>query len=213
MDLLFLFTGLVCGVLVPVLNGSLLGTKGVIFWIIMVLFFAFVLAYVVLGYAKSKCAKINYIAANKIVAWNTGETGKKKSLVPAGTVCIVSGTALGVYFIVSGAGYLTALLGALSLCFVLFGWYLVGQKRIKNKLNEYPDFLLSHGGMIFKGKAELFDGATRGILDAKTENNSLCLDILRKKERERISLPIPEENRAETEDFIKDMKEFFNGEA
>ena len=38
MDLLFLFTGLVCGVLVPVLNGSLLGTKGVIFWIIMVLF-------------------------------------------------------------------------------------------------------------------------------------------------------------------------------
>lgn len=212
MDIMFLVTGLLCGIAVPIINSSSLGAKGVAFWIIMVLFFAFVLAYVILGYAKSRCAKISYIAANKIVAWNTGEKGKKKSLIPAGVICILSGILLGVYFFVLNAGYLTALLSALSLAFIAFGWYLMGQKRIKNKFSEYPDFLLSHGGMIFKGKAELFDGATKGILNAETDKNFLCLDVLRKKQQEKISLPIPEEFMGETEEFIKDMKEFFNAE-
>lgn len=212
MDILFLVTGIAFALFAPFVQVSATGFKVALFWAIMALFAVFVLAYTILAVAKSRIAKISFIASNKIIGWNTGFETKKKTPIILYSTVIVCGTALGLYISQNGGNYLTSLLASLALTFTSLGWIFMGQKRTKDTLSALPDFILSHNGMIYGGKAELFDGISHGITNVRSENGMLYLTVLKKKKEETLSLAIPDECVDETENFLKDMKEFFNGE-
>lgn len=212
MDILFLITGIVFAFCAPFVQISSIGSKVALFWAIMALFAVFVLAYTILAVAKSRIAKINFIASNKIIGWNTGFEQKKKTPVVLYGAVIVCGTVLGLYISQNGGNFITSLLASLALTFTSIGWVFMGQKRIQKTLSALPDFVLSHNGMIYCGKAELFDGISHGITNVFSENGTLYITVLKKKKEETVSLEIPDGHREETENFLNDMKEFFNGE-
>ena len=88
----------------------------------------------------------------------------------------------------------------------------MGIKRIENKLNETDSFLLSHMGIIYKNKVEIFNGYSKGVTSAKRENNTFVLTLLRKKEEKEIKIDIPEDKIEEVDTFLKELNNYFNGE-
>lgn len=208
MDILFLITGIICGVCAPIAQNTDLNVT--LFWIIMALFAVFILAYTILAIAKSRIAKINFIASCRIIGWNTGLKKEKKMPITLYVTVIICGTVLGIFILQNGGNFIVSLLASLALTFTSIGWVLMGQKRTEKVLSDYTDFMLSHNGMIYLGKAELFDGVFSGITDVLLKDKTLCLTVLKRKKERKISLSVPEECLEETENFLKDMKEFFN---
>ncbi len=210
MDILFLVLGTLIWLAIPCIEYGVLGGKVALFIAIMVLFFVFVIAYGILSVYKYFMAKLNCIVQNKIVEWDNGFVYKNKSVLTEFIFCGIFGILVGTVMIIKGISYLPSLCGAVGGAFVSFGWVLLGTKRIDKIKNGVQGFFLSHVGLIYNGKAEYFNGTTKGILSAEEKDGYLVLEILCKKKTETLKVQIPDDKKDDVNKFIADMKDFFN---
>lgn len=210
MDILFLITGFICAISVPLLNIKLLGFKGFLYSFIMIVFAIVVLAYVILSVFKLKISKIDYLKSKTILSWNVYYT-KKESRLPY-FFSLIIGIFWGIFVYFKNIGLLESILFSLACAFTVLGWWLMGKKRLQCKFIEIDSFLLSHMGIIYKGNVDVFNGYSKGITEAKRDENTLILSILKNRKDEKIKLDIPEEKSAEVDNFIADLKNYFDGE-
>ncbi len=210
MDILFLITGFIFALITPLLNYSVLGFKGFIYSFIMILFAFVVLAYVILSIYKLKIAKVDYLKSKGIVSWEIKRTHKETKL--PFIISLISGIVFGIFVYFKNVGLLSAIFLSLACAFAVLGWWIMGIKRFESKLDETDSFLLSHMGMIYKNKTEIFNGYSKGIISAKREENTLILTLLKKKEEKEIKIEIPEDKIAEVDNFLNDLNDYFNGE-
>ncbi|MBP5662470.1 MAG: hypothetical protein J6X30_04890 [Clostridia bacterium] len=210
MEWLFLVTGLFSAALLPVLAPTGFEPKALLYYALMVLFAEIVLAYGVLSYAKYRNAKLRYLLSRAIVSWETERPLPKRLFLPY-LVSLLFGILLTVLMRINGMDFLTTLLLSLAAAFSLLGWMLMAQKRILRALADAPSFVLAHNGMVNAGKAEVFNGTSRGVIKAGEADGNLCLTVLRGKKTEELLLPIPDDKRQAVTDFLTDMKEYFDG--
>ena len=211
MYLLFLLTGIILACITPLINLEFLGTKGVAYCLIMIIFGVVVLGFMILSIFKFKISKIEFILKRTIVAWEIENENQKQS-VACYVVSLVCGIVLGAYLIFASAGLLNSILLALALAFTVLGLWLLGKKRFSDIKSAAPNFVLSHIGLIYKNRVQIFNGYSKGIISAKEENNELILDLINGKKQEILRLPIPEEKKQDVTDFLTDLEEFFSGE-
>ncbi len=209
MDILFLVTGFICACVTPFLHYDVLAFKGTLYFLILIVFAFFVLAYAILSFYKFKIAKIDYLNAKKIVSWNIEQPEQKSSKIPY-VFSLIFGIALGVFLAIKQVPFTSNLLLCLALAFTCLGWWLMGIKRFINKKNELDNFVLSHVGLIYKNKTSIFNGYSKGIVDVKIYENQLQLNILNGKKQETIKLDIPNDKKAEVDAFLVDLKEYFS---
>ncbi len=209
MDIMFLITSFVCALLIPLTNRPVFGAKGTLFFIIMILFGMLVLAYAILSIAKFQMAKYDFLFAKKIVSWETGEAKEQKHSKLPYMISCACGAVTGCFLVFKETGYLCALLGALAVAFAVLGWWLMAIKRVSAKKAQMPGFVLSHQGIIINGKAEVFNGYSKGITHASDENGTLKLTVLHKKEEAVLSFEIPDDKKQDVDDFLKDLKAFY----
>ncbi len=210
MYLLYLLTGIILACITPILNFEFLGAKGVAYCLIMILFGIVVLGFLILSIYKFKISKIDYITKRTIVSWEIEEENEKKSYA-CYVVSLACGIALGAYLIFSSAGLLNSILLSLALAFTVLGLWLLGKKRFNDTKSSVPSFVLSHIGLIYGDRIELFNGISKGIINAKEENGELVLDLINGKKQENLRLAIPEDKKQEVADFLTDLNEFFSG--
>ena len=212
MDILFLLTGCIFSFIVPIVNLNVLGFKGFVYCFIMILFSILVLAYTILSIYKYKISKIDYLKSKTIVSWDNGKPDTKNSRLPF-IISLVSGLLLGIFVYFNSIGLLNSILLSLACAFIVLGWWLMGRKRLENKINSTDTFLLSHTGIIYNGKVEIFNGFSKGITSAKKEDNYLILTILKNKKQTELKFIIPSDKTDAVTSFLKDMNEYFSGES
>ncbi len=210
MDILFLLTGFVCAIAVPLLNLEFLGFKGFLYSFIMIIFAFVVFSYVILSVFKLKISKIDYLKSKTIVSWNVEYTTKSSRLPYI--ISLILGILFGIFVYFKNVGLVASILLSLACAFTVLGWWLMGIKRLESKFSEINSFLLSHMGIIYKGKVDVFNGYSKGITEAKRKDNLLILSILKNKKNEEIKLDIPSEKSDEIDAFINDLKNYFDGE-
>lgn len=210
MDILFLITGFICASIVPFLNIDVLGFKGTVFYFIIVLFAFFVIAYVILSAFKFYITRIDYLANKTIVSWNVPAEEKKQIKFPY-FISLTAGLLFGIMLAVNSVALLTNILLSLACAFTSLGWLLMGIKRLNLKKESIDNFVLSHMGLIYNGKATVFNGYSKGFLNVKKENDNLVICILENKKEKQLSLNIPENKSADVDAFLLDLKDYFNG--
>lgn len=213
MDVLFLLTGFLCACAVPLCDLAAFDGKSLAFYYIMAVFFTFVLAYVILSFYKYRMARLSFLKSQTLLSWETDEPAPaKKNLLPY-ILCCAFGLILGIALLFTDAGRWSIVLFSLAVAFISLGWVLMGQKRLKAKLQEIPGFLLSHMGLIQNGKARLFDGYTRGIKSMTRENHELILVILNRKTEETLRMIIPDGQADAVDAVIADVNAFMRENA
>ena len=212
MEILFLLTGLLCALLVPLSQLTLFGLKGVFFFFIMALFLSAVLAYMKLSIAKFLIAKLDFLRSNTIVSWNLEQKAEKKTSPLPYAVSAAAGILVGVFLRIQRVNVTSAILITLAAAFELLGWWLIAQKRVQNKLEEVPDFLLSHMGLILNGKMSVFNGYSKGITNVDVQKDTLVLTVKKHRQESAISLKIPADQTEAVQNFIADMNDYFKGE-
>ncbi len=212
MDIMFLLTGFIFAVIVPIINVDFLGAKGLIYCFIMVVFSILVLAYPILSFYKFKISKIDYLKSKMIISWDNGIVESKRSNLPYLTSLLL-GLSIGVFVYFKGIGLLNSILFSLAGAFTILGWWLMGIKRYEKKIQSEDSFLLSHMGIIYNGKIEIFNGYSKGITTAKQENDTLVVTLLKNKKETELKFNIPEEKKDEVTSFLKDLTDYFSGEA
>lgn len=212
MEILFLLTGLLCALLVPLSQLTLFGTKGVVFFFIMALFLSAVMAYMTLSIAKFLIAKLDFLRSNTIVSWNLEQKAEKKTSPLPYAVSAAAGILVGVFLRIQRVDVTSTLLITLAVAFELLGWWLIAQKRVQNKLEEVPDFLLSHMGLILNGKMSVFNGYSKGIINVDVQKETLVLTVKKHRQESAISLKIPADQTEAVQNFIADMNDYFKGE-
>lgn len=205
MHVLFILSGALCAVVAAILSSAT--PKEFIYFLLLILFFTFLLAFLVLSVAKFYISRIEFLNNTKIVAW--GNYSPKKRKFPF-VLAIALGLLFGALLILQRAGYVYSLLLALALSFEMLGWQICALKRF-DASNSYS-FILAHMGAFIDGKLTIFNGSTSGITKCEKEDTKLNLTILNKKKESLISLEIPNDKLDEVDVFLKDMKEFFDGE-
>ena len=163
MDILFLITGFICACITPFLHYDILGFKGTAYFLILVVFAIFVLAYAILSIYKFKIARIDYLESKKIVSWNTTTDLKKQTKLPY-ILSLVFGVCLSVFLGIKQVPFLSNLLLSLALAFTCLGWWIMGIKRLTNKENSIDNFVLSHEGLIYNNSVNIFNGYSKGIV-------------------------------------------------
>lgn len=212
MDILFLLIGLLCALLVPVFHFTLFGIKGVFFFFIMALFLSAVMAYMTLSIAKFFIAKLDFLRSNTIISWNLKEkTEKKASFLPYG-ISAASGLLVGIFLCVQRVDVTSMIFITLAVAFELLGWWLIAQSRVQDKLNEVPDFLLSHMGLILNKKMSVFNGYSKGITQVAVKGSKLSLTVKKHRREDTISIDIPADKMEDVQNFLTDMNEYFKGE-
>ncbi len=212
MDILFLLIGLLCALLVPVFHFTLFGIKGVFFFFIMALFLSAVMAYMTLSIAKFFIAKLDFLHSNTIISWNLKEkTEKKASSLPYG-ISAASGLLVGIFLCVQRVDVTSTIFITLAVAFELLGWWLIAQRRVQDKLNEVPDFLLSHMGLILNKKMSVFNGYSKGITQVAVKGSKLSLTVKKHRREDTISIDIPADKMEDVQNFLTDMNEYFKGE-
>lgn len=212
MDILFLITGFICACITPFLHYEILGFKGTVYFLILIAFSFFVLAYAILSFYKFKIAKIDFLNSQKIVSWNIEQTEKKKSTLPY-IFSLIFGIVLGAFLAIKQVPFVSNLLLSLALAFTCLGWWLMGGKRLYKKENETDNFLLSHIGLIIHNKVYVFNGYSKGITNVTSSNNNLNIELLNGKKQQSIIVEIPEDKKAEIDIFLADLKEYFSQNA
>lgn len=212
MEILFLLTGLLCALLVPLSQLTLFGLKGVFFFFIMALFLSAVMAYMTLSIAKFLIAKLDFLRSNTIVSWNLEQKAEKKTSPLPYAVSAAAGILVGVFLRIQRVNVTSAILITLAAAFELLGWWLIAQKRVQNKLEEVPDFLLSHMGLILNGKMSVFNGYSKGITNVDVQKDTLVLTVKKHRQESAISLKIPADQTEAVRSFIADMNDYFKGE-
>ena len=212
MEILFLLTGLLCALLVPLSQLTLFGLKGVFFFFIMALFLSAVMAYMTLSIAKFLIAKLDFLRSNTIVSWNLEQKAEKKTSPLPYAVSAAAGILVGVFLRIQRVNVTSAILITLAAAFELLGWWLIAQKRVQNKLEEVPDFLLSHMGLILNGKMSVFNGSSKGITNVDVQKDTLVLTVKKHRQESAISLKIPADQTEAVQNFIADMNDYFKGE-
>ena len=159
---------------------------------------------------KLKISKIDYLKSKTIVSWMVDFT-KTTSKVPY-TLSLFLGIVFGVFVYFKNVGLIESILLSLACAFTVLGWWIMGEKRLELKQNENDSFILSHMGIIYKGKVDVFNGYSKGITEAKRIDNILILSVLKNRKCEEIKIDIPEEKSEEVDNFIKDLKDYFDGE-
>ena len=212
MEILFLLTGLLCALLVPLSQLTLFGLKGVFFFFIMALFLSAVMAYMTLSIAKFLIAKLDFLRSNTIVSWNLEQKAEKKTSPLPYAVSAAAGILVGVFLRIQRVNVTSAILITLAAAFELLGWWLIAQKRVQNKLEEVPDFLLSHMGLILNGKMSVFNGYSTGITNVDVQKDTLVLTVKKHRQESAISLKIPADQTEAVQNFIADMNDYFKGE-
>ena len=212
MEILFLFTGLLCAMLVSVTNLSLFGVKGVFFFLIMAVFISAVIAYMTLSIAKFFIAKLDFLRSSTIVSWNLPQKDDKKPSFLPYCISAAAGIVIGIFLRIQRVEVTITLLITLAVAFELLGWWLVAQKRVQTKLQEVPDFLLSHMGLIFNGKMSVFNGYSKGITQVEAKDEFLSLTIKKRKQQYTLRLEIPPDKTGDVQAFITDMNDYFKGE-
>ncbi len=212
MEILFLLTGLLCALLVPLSQLTLFGLKGVFFFFIMALFLSAVMAYMTLSIAKFLIAKLDFLRSNTIVSWNLEQKAEKKTSPLPYAVSAAAGILVGVFLRIQRVNVTSAILITLAAAFELLGWWLIAQKRVQNKLEEVPDFLLSHMGLILNGKMSVFNGYSKGITNVDVQKDTLVLTVKKHRQESAISLKIPADQTEAVQNFIADMNDYFKGE-
>lgn len=203
MDILFILSGALCATVAAVLGSAT--PKEAIYFIILIIFFSFLLAYLVLSVAKFYISRIEFLKNTQIVAW--GEYQPQKRKFPF-FVAIFAGLLLGGTLIIQQVEYPFALLLALALAFETLGWQLCALKRYDASIQNA--FVLSHLGIFFNGKPIIFNGTTSGITNCKKEDATLKLTILKNKKEKEFSFEIPDDKLLRVDEFLVDMKEFFD---
>ncbi len=211
MDILFLLTGIICACIVPFLHYNFLLFKGTAYFLILIVFAFFVLAYAILSIFKFKIARVDYLLSKKIVSWQMESETKKASRVPY-ILSLFFGILLGAFLAIKSVDLLSNILLSLALAFTCLGWYLMGVKRYNNKIKETDSFLISHMGLIYNNKVYVFNGYSKGITGVKKENKELHLDLINGKKQSNIIIEIPDEKSAEVDAFLIDLKEYFNSD-
>lgn len=212
MDILFLITGFICACITPFLHYEILGFKGIVYFLILIAFSFFVLAYAILSIYKFKIAKIDYLNSKKIISWNIEQNQMKNSRLPY-VFSLMFGVALGVFLAIKQVPFSSNLLLSLALAFSCLGWWLMGIKRLKNKEKETDNFLLSHVGLIYDNKVSVFNGYSKGITNVNCDNNNLNIELLNGKKQQIITVEIPKDKQAEVYAFLVDLKEYFSQDA
>ena len=208
MSLLYLLTGFIFALIVPILNFSALQIKGLIYFVVIILFLVIVVAYVFLSAYKYKIAKIDFLNSNKIVSWKIKI--EEKSSKTEYIISLIAGICLGVVLAVNGVFIVYNILLSLALAFITLGWWSVGKKRLQSKRNETDNFILSHMGLIYGDSVDVFDGYSKGILSVIREDNVLKISILKRKKQEETVVNIPDDKIADVDTFLKDLEEHFN---
>ncbi len=204
MYVLFILSGAICAILAAILGSTT--PKEVIYFVILIAFFTFLLAYLILSVAKFYISRIEFLNNTKIVAW--GDYSPKKRKFPY-LVAIIAGLFLGSMLILQRVGYVYSLLLSLALAFEALGWQLCSIKRF-DQANKYS-FILAHLGMLYNNKISIFNGTTSGITNCAKEENSLNITVLNKKKQTNLLIEIPDNKLSEVDEFLTDMKEFFDG--
>ncbi|MBE7091674.1 MAG: hypothetical protein E7365_00630 [Clostridiales bacterium] len=210
MDILFLITSFIFALIVPIINYSLLGLKGIIYSVILILFILFVLAYSILSIFKFKIARIDYLLSKKIVSWNAKTDNIKPQKTPF-YIALFIGIVFGIVFSINSFNIISNILLSLSIAFACLGWWLMGIKRLEEKYKNIDSFVLSHVGLILGRKSTVFNGYSNGILSVKNDNKKLVINILQRKKEHSIVIDIPEDKIATVDAFILDLNEFLNG--
>ena len=210
MDILFLLTGFICAIIVPLLNVTFLGFKGLLYSFLMIVFAFIVLAYVILSFFKLKISKIDYLKTKNIISWDVDFT-KNKSMIPY-VLSLCLGVIFGIFVYFKNIGLIESIFLSLACAFTVLGWWLMGEKRLELKFKEIDSFLLSHMGMIYKEKIDVYNGYSKGITEAKRVDDTLILSILKNRKNEELKLDIPVNKSDEVDNFINDLKNYFDGE-
>ncbi len=210
MYFLFILTGILLGAIIPAFNFDFLGWKGAAYYWIMLAFAIVVLGFMILSVYKSKISKYDYLAATTIVSW---DTPRNKKVFPryAYYISLLSGIVLGIVLIFNAVNFINSILLSLSCAFIVLGIWQLGFLRLNQKIESIDSFLLSHMGIIYNGKIEVFNGYSKGILSAKEENNTLYLNVLRGKQEETLEFKIPDDKLQAVRDFLEDLNKFFAG--
>lgn len=209
MDILFLITGFICASITPFLHYEILGFKGTLYFLILIAFSFFVLAYAILSNYKFKIARIDYLNSKKIISWNIEQNDKKKSKIPY-LFSLAFGVILGLFLAIKQVPFATNLLLSLAFSFSCLGWWLMGIKRLHNKEKETDNFLLSHMGLIYNNKVSVFNGYSKGIIGVNCENKKLNIELLNGKKQQIITVEIPMDKQSEVDAFLVDLKEYFS---
>ncbi len=126
-----------------------------------------------LSIAKFFIAKLDFLHSNTIISWNLKEkTEKKASSLPYG-ISAASGLLVGIFLCVQRVDVTSTIFITLAVAFELLGWWLIAQRRVQDKLNEVPDFLLSHMGLILNKKMSVFNGYSKGITQVAVKGSKL----------------------------------------
>lgn len=205
MHILFILSGALCAVVAAILGSTT--PKETIYFFLLILFFTFLLAFLFLSVAKFYISRIEFLNNTKIVAW--GKYVPKKRKFPF-VLSIILGFGFGAMLIIQRVDYIYSLLLALAFAFQALGWQICAIKRF-DAANKNA-FVLSHMGIFFNNKLTIFNGTTSGITNCEKSDNNLNLTILAKKKETKLSLEIPSYKTEEVDTFLKDMKEFFDGQ-
>ncbi len=211
MDILYLLTGFVFALVIPIINIEFLGLKGFIYSLLIIIFAFVVLAYVILSVFKLQISKIDYLKSKTIVSWNVTEQ-KKKETKRTYILSLLIGLIFGVFVYFKSYNLVISILASLACAFVNLGWWIMGIKRLDSKLNETDHFLLSHVGMIYNNKIDVFNGYSKGIINAERAEKLLILTLIKNKKQSEFRIEIPEEKINEVDDFLKDLSDYFNGD-
>ena len=205
MNVLFILSGALCAIIAAILGSNT--PKEAIYFIILIAFFTFLLAYLFLSVAKFYISRIEFLNNTKIVSWGTYSPKRRKfPFIVSG----VAGLIFGILLIFQRVEYTYSLLLALALAFESLGWQLCALKRFDAA--NTSSFILAHLGMLYNNKISIFNRTTNGITSCKREENTLYLTVLNKKKERNLFIEIPEDKISEVDAFLIDMKEFFNGE-
>ena len=211
MDIMFLLTGFIFAVIIPIINIGFLGVKGLVYSLIMIVFSILVLAYTILSFFKFKISKVDYLKSKAIVSWDNGTVESKKTTLPY-LISLLLGLTLGVIVYFNGIGLINSILFSLAGAFTSLGWLIMGIKRYERKMQSTDSFLLSHMGIIYNGKIEVFNGYSKGITSAKQENDTLVITLMKNKKETELCFNIPEEKKVAVALFLKDLTDYFSGE-
>ncbi len=210
MSIMFLITGVVLFILVPVISPETFPENTGWFFIIMGFFFTFLLAYVTLSWAKMKIARVGFLERCKIVSWDTPKEYKKSKTIYV--FSLLAGLILGTVLVFQRLNTTACILCALSLAFILAGWLNMAQSRYVAHLNSLDGFLLSHMGLICNGRVYFLNGTRKGIRDVIFRQGNLLLNVKLGKKELDISLPVPEDQTENVCNFIEDLAKYRKGE-
>lgn len=211
MDILFLITGFIFAIIIPIINIELLRFKGFLYAFLIIVFAIVVLAYVILSIYKFKISKIEYVKSKTIVSWNIPSNENKRSRNHF-IFSLIFGVLFGIFIYFKSFDLILSILSSLAFSFTTLGWWLMGIRRLNTKLNETDSFVLSHIGLIFNGKTDVFNGYSKGIICAEKINDTLILNLLKNKKEQQLKIEIPQDKIGDIDAFLKDMNEYFSGE-